>query len=87
MDSKSLDLEDKYQDDEPIGELYIIEFQLDPSASSRNFTHAKKYLLSLLQSYVNVHMGDEGINLHASQFYFHEVIFLSLWVWYFNIDF
>ena len=73
MDSKDFDPEDQYQEDATIGELYVIEFKLDPSASSRNFTHARKYLISLLQNYVNVHMGDEGINLYASPFYFHEV--------------
>ena len=73
MDSQHLDPEDPHPEDALIGELYVIEFKLDPCASSRNFNHARKYLINLLQNYVNVHLGDEGINLHHYPFYFHEV--------------
>ena len=77
MDRQDFDPEDQYQEDAIVGELYVIEFQLDPNASSRNFTQARKYLLNLLQNYVNIHMGDEGINLHQYPFFFHEVNLLT----------
>lgn len=77
MDSQHLDPEDPHPEDAIIGELYVIEFKLDPSASSRNFKQARRFLINLLQNYVNVHLGDEGINLHRYPFFFHEV---SLWV-------
>ena len=64
MDSQHLDPEDPHPEDAIIGELYVIEFKLDPSASSRNFKQARRFLINLLQNYVNVHLGDEGINLH-----------------------
>ena len=59
--------------DEKPFDIYIFEFKLDPIAASRNFAQAKMFLINLLQSSIDLHMGDLKIDLHSHNFFFHEV--------------